>query len=553
MNQRRILIGSMIGVLMFTLMTFINNNTWSAFENQLIQGRSVFQIFDKDPNFVSVEFNENSKYDLFATSTEDQKLNLLNLISEISLGNPDAIYLLIKNDNPLMLDKSNLEENSNNPLSKLEIVKLNEVETNIRDDHGRNLILEQKSYPTEIISAEKISSGNYDVKSLKGKNVLLISPDLKIEKYQRNELINFLSNKWLAFIKIPSLALLALCIITGILFAALVHWARIIAFIAITATVLVIGQITFTFLNTQIETIPFIASLVGILLITNLFDLNLAAIYRKEIFQDQNTKPSKSISQKSIPEIINEQSKRKEEKITSPELLKELRAKFFHEQEYNLEDIALAFEEKTVKSINNIQDKFEELLESNELNERDRIKVDIIKHNFNHMIQEIDAILFNLVPFRFEGNAGLINLLELYAGKTFTLSKGKVQIQIETDIASIKLEIGQKINSYRTLQKLLELIKENNEDKIIHGLNIGIDIVSEADGMIRFKISYEGRAINTSSNSYKLKEIYKRLDGLPEASLDLGDTLTGTSTNLTNHIIFKIKNPSFNLLETSIA
>lgn len=552
MNQRRILIGAMVGVFIFTLMSiFFDAKTAFSLENQVIQGRSLFKVFKNPPNFLVIEFDENSKYELFARSSEDQKQAIINLISEISLTHPEKTYLLIKNDNPLMLDSSDLQDSLDQDLGAVEITKLEEVETNIHDSKGRDLILDQEAYPFELISSDDVNSANFQKRNLQDTKVLIISPEIASDKNKISLLINFLEAKWLNFIKIPSLILLVCDILFGILFAALLYWARLAVLFASTVIMLALGQLTFSLLNTHIETIPFLASILGIFIITNIFDLNLGSIYRKEFLKSQaeeNESKTKKLYEKSIPEIINEQSKKKEEKIANPELVKELRTKFFYELESNLEDIALSFEERTVRSINNIQDKFTELLSSSELGERDKTKIDIIKHNFNNMIEEIDAILFNLVPFRFENKSGLLSLLEVYAGKVFVLSKGKVQIITETDIPSLRLEIGQKINTYRIIQKLIELIKENNQERAVTGLRISIDIVSNIDDMINFKITYEGKAINTTANSYKLKEIYRRLDGIDSGSLDLGDTLAGVSSNLTNHIILKIKSPSFSLL-----
>ena len=208
----------------------------------------------------------------------------------------------------------------------------------------------------------------------------------------------------------------------------------------------------------------------------------------------------------------------------------------------------MQFQEKTLRSVEAVQEKISELLESEEISDRDAIKVSLLRHGFDNLIEDIDAILFNLVPFKFEGEQGLINIIELYASKIFLLSKGKLQIGIETEFPVLKFEKNQKINIYRILQKLVDLIRETNTDKIGRGLNIGINISSDPNDkrMIKFRVSYEGKAIDQEDPSnLKLNEIYKRIQAMSSSSFTIKErSLAQGSRQLTNYIELTKPKPS---------
>lgn len=544
MNQRRILIGAMIGILSFTILTWISTSTWAALEDQLLQGRSALRFFSpfKNSNYTVFEFDADNKLNFQEKTSLEQKEILLNLVTELSAKGASTIDLVINKENPFSIEDIDLEMAGGDFGINLQTISINDISTRKKNDKGDTLLLDRGSNDIQFHSVTELISDVLERNAYEGKNVLLISPRADIEQERINLLVNYLEDNWISFVRIPAIMMFPLLIVAGVLLAAFIYWARIVAFFTITASVIIFGQLVFTIFNIDIETIPLLIALTGILLLSNLFDLNLAAINSKNIFKSQE-EPETSTVSLSTPFI-----KVGKEGDLSSHNLTEMRSKFFMDQESNLEEIALEFQEKTVKSINAVTEKLEELLESNNMSDRDKIKLSLVKHNFDHMIEEVDAILFNLVPFRFEGEKGLINLLELYANKLFLLSRGKLQLSIQTEFPVIKLEHQQRINAYRILHRLVQLITEANQDEIKSGLNIGISILADKDARMKFKISYEGMPIDANNGGFKLKEVHRRVDSL-DGELDLGqDGLSTFASKLTNHIEFKMSNPKGSVL-----
>jgi hypothetical protein len=542
MNQRRILIGAMIGVLAFTILTWISNSTWTALESQLIQGRSALRFFNPYPkvNYSVFNFDEENKFKLVNKTIEEQKEILLNIFTDFSIRGARSITLLINKSNPYNLEDIDIEMATTGFGNKFRIISPNEVDTRKKGNNNETLILDRNKNNINFYTVRQLLDDLLERTEYINKDILLISPKAELDQEETNLLISYLEDHWLHYIKIPSLIMLPLLIIAGVLLAAFIYWARIVAYFTMAAGVLVFGQLVFSIFNLHIETLPLLTALTGILLLSNLFDLNLAAVNHKHIFKSQEDSDSPKQNQISTTPFIQVG---KQGDIATGNL-KDMRSKFFMDQESNLEEIALEFQEKTVKSIDTITEKLEELLESNQMADRDKIKLSLLKHNFDQMIEEIDAILFNLVPFRFEGQQGLINLLELYANKLFLLTKSKLQLSIETEFPVIKLELHQRINSYRVIHRLVQLIMEANQDEIkLSGLNIGISILADKDAKMKFKISYEGMPIDSNHGGFKLKEVHRRLESL-NSELNLGqNNLTNFNSKLTNHIEFKMSNP----------
>jgi hypothetical protein len=545
MNQRRILIGAMIGVLAFNILTWVKNSTWTALEDQLILGRSALRFYNpySEVNYLVYSFDEENKFRLANQPLEEQKETFLNIISDFSFRGAKSITLLVNNNNAYNIEDIDIEIATSELNNKFRIITTNEIEKRKKNSNNENLTLDRSKNNIKFFTVNKLLINKTEKFEFTNKNVLLISPRVELDEKEANLIINYLEDRWLHYIKIPSLIMLTLLVMAGILIAAFIYWARIIAFFIMVTGVLIFGQFIFSTINVHIETLPLLSALTGILILSNLFDLNLAAINHKQIFkskEDQDLpKEQKKVSTIPTPfiQVV------KEGDIASGSL-KDMRSKFFLDQESNLEEIALEFQEKTVKSINTINEKLNELLESNQMIDRDKIRLSLIKHNFDQMIEEIDAILFNLVPFRFEGQQGLINLLELYANKLFLLSKSKLQLSIKTEFPIIKLELQQRVNSYRVIHRLIQLIIEANQDEIKYsGLNIGISILADKDAKMKFKISYEGMPIDSTNGGFKLKEVYRRLESL-NSELNLGqNNSTSFKTKLTNHIEFKMSNP----------
>lgn len=544
MDRRRILIGSMIGLLSFTLISWISPNTWDALETQLLEGRSSIRLVNPfgKTNYSIIEYKENDLFTLENKTLDEQKQSLMNLVSELAVQDAGSITIITDKYNSLGIDNLDLEIATGDSNTTNKIIKIENIETVIKEESGPTLWLDRKQHNLDRFSTADLGAGNLPPKSIRGKNFIIISPKTEISSDKLNLVVNFLTDRWVNYLQINPIIMCVSLIIIGVFLASIIYWARIVAFFILSTITLILGQIIFAIFNTNIETVPLLAGFTCALITSNLFDLNLISVNKNNFFQSiQNpNNKSQSISEVTLAAAVPLLQAGSGASI--PESMKEIRAKFFHEQESILEDIALEFQEKTIKSVNSVESKIEELSESDQLSERDRTKVALLKHNFDHLIEEIDSILFNLVPFKFENEKGLVGLLELYASKAFLLSKGKVQISIESEFPNLKLELDQKINAYRIIQKLIELIKEVNTDKLSSGMLIAINLHSNKNGKLKIRISYEGIPIDANINNFKINDIYKRIAGMSEASIDFGNSaIANIAKNLTNHIELEFK------------
>lgn len=542
MDKRRILIGSMIGILSFTLISWISSNTWEALETQLLQGRSAIRLYNpfSKTNYNIIQYSKNDLFNLENKTLDEQRQSLMNLVTELAAQNASSITIVIDKFNSLDINNLDLEAAIGDFNSVSKTIKIEDIDTVIKQEQGPSLWLDRKQHKLKEYSSSDLNSGNISPKAIQGKNFIIVSPKTELSSDKLNLLINFLSDRWVNYFQINPLIMCLSLVVLGIFLASIIYWARIVAFFIIGTATLIMGQIIFALFNTNIETIPLLAGFTCALITSNLFDLNLLSVDKNNFFQAiQNPSPKaiNEVSTSSNPTLQNRSTT-----TINSDSLNDLRAKFFHEQESILEDIALAFQEKTIKSVNTVESKIEELNESTQLSERDRNKVALLKHNFEHLIEEIDSILFNLVPFRFENDKGLISILELYASKTFLLSKGKIQISIDTEFPVLKLELDQKINAYRIIQRLIELVKEANIETLSSGMIIAINLHSNKNGKLRIRISYEGIPVDSNANNFKINEVYKRVAGMSEASINFGNSaIANIAKNLTNHIELEFK------------
>lgn len=558
MTQRRILIGSMIGILVFTLLSWVDQKTWMALEMQLLQGQSVLNFFnnEKESNYTIISFDRAEKDNLFEKEANAQKGYLLNLVTELAANEVASVNFLLDRTNFYDIESLDLEMYIGDYQTNIQTLKTKDIEYKWQDDDGNWFFLDRTNRKIPQYNVSELLIETIPEDHLREKNIVFVSPRNQANSDDISLLINYIDDKEVGYQIMPGMVLFILAIAAGLLMASMVYWARIVALFTLSAAALVISQLIFMSINIHIETISSIAAFLMILVLSNLFDLNLMAFKKIDIFKGNDKKNSdgelKELEEVEIGALKEKKARQTSEKLQETETavditekeIQSLRNKFYSEQESNLEELALEFEEKTVKSINAITEKLNELEDSTSLDDRDKVKVALIKHNFNQMIEEMDAILFNLVPFRFEGKEGLINLLELYASKIFLLTRGKMRISIETQFPVVQLEKSQKINTYRIIQRLINLIKSANEESLFNGLNLSISILADKENKIRFKVSYEGMPIKTDESVFQLQDIQKRVDAIEGGEIDFGTKgAEKLERSLTNRIELKIENP----------
>lgn len=192
----------------------------------------------------------------------------------------------------------------------------------------------------------------------------------------------------------------------------------------------------------------------------------------------------------------------------NPVDVKEIREQIYKELESQLESLAKDFQGRTVRSMINIQERIDEMIHSDELSEMGKSNLELIKYEFDKTINEFDTLLFGLVPFKFEGSRGLIDSLELFARKSTEMYRGRPRIYISAHTGSLHLESNHKINIFRTIQRLTEMIVTNNYGNSNFS-NVNIDVI-ERGSKVGFRISYDGNPIENQNPNPKLAEIQKR-------------------------------------------
>ena len=229
----------------------------------------------------------------------------------------------------------------------------------------------------------------------------------------------------------------------------------------------------------------------------------------------------------------------------------DLRNKHYGEFETKLEEMALDFEERCHESIYTIQEKLMDLLADNVLSERDNLRLGLIKHNFDHLLAEIDKNLFSQVPLRFEGEEGFINVLEIYAAKIYQQTKSKVQIQITSDVPSINLPMHEKLNIFRVIENIVTMVLRTNyeNNKVKPSIEIRLEIKQSANDL-SFDIGYKGNSLEDMKQNPKIQDCFRRSSAIRNSDLSFESKLGF------NYIKFNLKdrftaNPAMNQELTS--
>lgn len=525
-DTRKLLIGAFIGIFSFTFLAWIDKDSWNSLEKQVLESRSFFNINTrKDKTFI-LSFDKSAESKFEGESEESQREYLINLIKTLRGYDVLSISFALSNLSKERIDDLDLILNLNDYGMPISFLQNEKIETEKITTQKQIKLLNQGSLGIKSHSIEELFSGEIPSTSLIDKNVLI-----KTQTINNSELkkmiklwLNDNNSNWISYLAFSNLLLLLLMIIFGGFFASVTYSTRIIVFFSSTFVYFFIGQIIFSIFNFHLETMPFLSALTFTFLLANLFDINYKSLKPdlKPIITVPEEKPE-------IKTIINSDEK-------------PLRRKFYCEQEKYLEGLALNIQESTIQAMVGIDDRLTELEES-ELNEKQTRALEIVRYDFNKVIDELDAILFNLTPFQFELERGLIDSFILLGQKLNFLSRGKIRVNFQTKIDNLKLDKDIKINVYRIIERILDLIKyyKKKEPKIesLNNLtNILINLQFYGDELI-FKILYDGSPIDTEIGDYRLKEIFQRCNSI-NASMELGKNLRNPDENLLNRIEIKL-------------
>jgi signal transduction histidine kinase len=557
-NTRRLLIGGFIGIFSFTFLTLIDKASWQGLEKQILESRSIFSFNARDDKSYILSFDKNSESKFESESEESQKEYLVNLIKILSQEGVLSVSFALSNLSRDRIDDLDLILNLNDygvPVSFLQNEKI--ISETVLKNELKWLNRSQLS-PQEH-SIEEFLSGKLPSSHLLDKNILIKTgitnnPELK-EKIKL--WLNQINSNWLSYLGLSPLFLLVFISTFGAACTSVIYTGRILLFFGSALLYLLIGQIFFSVFQIHLETVPFLATSTLTFLLSNLFDLNykfldldLRKYFKKNTFSlpEENKSPNDTITIKALNQVSQE--KFRNEKIKDFDE-QELRRKFYCEQENYLESLALAIQENTIQALVGIEDRLSEL-EDSELNEKQTRSLGIIKYDFNKVIDELDAILFNLSPFQFELEKGLIDSFILLSQKINYLSRGKIRVNIQTKIISLKLDKDIKINVYRIIERLLDLIKyykrlEPKIESLNNLTNVVINIQTGIGEDLIIKIHHDGTRLDKEITDYRLKEIFQRCKCI-KASLELGQNLNNQDQSLINRIELKVPSKIYSTL-----
>ena len=392
-----------------------------------------------------------------------------------------------------------------------------EVKTN-----QKKLWLSGGKFNLEEFSFLDLLNGKIPTETLRAKVVLIgDESQSQVLRTEAKILANYMSTKWIKYFRIPSFLIFFLLVAMGILFVLSTYPARIFSFLAFNALVFIGGQFLYSIFGLHIETMPLVASSTLILLLSVLVDVN--TIFLKEKLKAETGQIGPEVSREIF---VRTQPDNTEE---------ELRRKFYCELEDSNENVALALQEKTITELMTIQNRIEEMVMNNGLSEEAASNLRLLNMDFNKTMDELDNILFKLVPFQLEKDKGLLNPIQHLADKVVYKSKGVTKAKVVTDLKNLRLDNDIKVNVYRILERLVELLIEKSK-----ATELKISVEDRA-GVLNIDINYNGLNINpdregsdSADADYRFRDLFRRAKVLG-ARVNFTNDIK-TSTDLINKI-----------------
>lgn len=473
MSQQRIIIGFAIGLLAFAFINLPSVDFWNAAEFQFLEIKSILKWSTGKNNFVVIKIPYSN--------------NLKNHLDKILAQDFFSVILIY--------DSKKFPLKNKNDLSKIQIIDEQEIKNLNRDEHNHSYFIDPKFDKIHQYQAKQNPSKS---------NLALIFEDYP--ECQAQKIINYIKDKRVSYLPTINFWLLIFALILGLIYKTMFASYRLFFCSTLISTSLILGQIVYWIFNLHLGLLEFIC--------LNFLIYFFSYWNLEEKVDIQDNSPRLVMPSQSISEFINE-----EPKVNYRET--------FDLLENNNIDLAMQIEEKTVTNLHIIYDKIIELEKSTNLSHKELLKINLVKHNIVELIDEIDTILFNLIPLKSEGEEGFINVLELLASKIYILSQGKIQINLMTEVPQLNIANQSKSNIYRIVQKVLELISRSNavilksETEI---LKIDFYIAIDSNEKLRFKIKYFALPINNRLCKDEIEEIQLRAgSGDKEIQIQFGN------------------------------
>jgi hypothetical protein len=528
-GKKNLLIGAFVAILVFFLANVLGENFW--FEaNQLVLNLESKISFNKkfsNENSIVLEFTKEEKEELLKNkTTAERKALFFNIVDKLDLAHPLSINIVLSKENKLGIFQNDIDSLKNKINSPVQAIQNKDIELEWINENNKKVLLDHSNNPIKIDSLNDFDLGLMDEEKLRSKNVFILSPNLNLNTKELSRLLNYFEGRSVRFLGFPKV-LLFLCIISFSMIATLlIYPSRIALFGLITAVAFIGSQISYSFFNHYIEISELIACLLITLLIVSIFDLDFQAVSNFDFFKQELAEEFKNFKIKDYrKKDSNQNSNNQTTIVVEQNLIEEmhidLKNKYYTELETKLEEHAIDLEERCFDNINTIQEKLFDLLSESEMSQRDNMRLGVIKHNFDQLLNEIEKSLFNMVPFRFEEDQGFINVLEQYSTKIYQQSKNKILIQIESDVAKLVLNFQDKVHIFRIIESFIGSIIELNWSEN-DNFKIALQIKQEVDNLT-FKIAYQGKNIGNYKSNIKIQDCFKRLSLLVKATVDFED------------------------------
>ncbi len=575
--QQRLLISGFIGALMFIFTALIPSTAWLGLEKPILASRNFFNVFkffspnksvlvlnldQRTTRIMNQDLSDSANYDAVFIKDFFQ-----GIIRNLDAENVSSIMIAINNIGGNITSSLNLRSGLTT-FAPVDIVTEDFKVEDLKEKNDKTYILDKSGTSYRKQSLADFLNGKIPPSDLQGK-AIVISSDFDKKSFSGNKInsvINYAAGNWLPYMKFhPALGFLLLTC-AGVLFASTVLRARLIILGAISALVLAIGQLMYCFGN-YLETVPVILALISLCALSILADsgwqLPSMSLPKMPEFQtstriaDGLEKALRGVQQLrsncqdligsvsskfsesqgfdkqirlpnlpampniQLPQMPKMQLAEMPQRKTSPALvdMQELRNKIYKELEYSLDLLSKDFQQRTVAPLAHIQNQLDEILDRVELDVTNQTKLELIRYDFEKVINELDTLLFTMVPFQFEAGRGILDPLEIYARKITEIYRGKPRIYLSPNAAHVELSSEEKANLFRIIQRLVESIIEEN-GKHAGLTHINIDVMHRGDSLT-IKMTYDGLPLSEARPNAKLREIARRADAIG-LSLDLG-------------------------------
>ncbi len=573
--QQRLLVGGLIGALMFICLSFIASPVYLGLEKPILASRNFLNIssfFKQNKGALVLNLDQKTmrlmNQDLSNPAAYDAaflKDFLENIILNLDSENVSSINIAINNISGNLLSSLNLGSGLPSLGAPLDIITEDFEVSEFKQENSKTYLLNQNASNYRSASLADFLNGKISPSDLQGRAIIIKSEfDKKSFTGNKiNSVVNYSSANWLHYMRFHPILGFLLASCAGVLFVSTVVRIRWIILGFLGLSILTIGQLMF-FFDKYLESSVILLSLILSCALSFALDAWEARQQHKvsgattREYDDKSKTPTNNgykavlerlgalLSQLSsfsfqagqnlreqlqkhkpsslrIPDLapmpriplpeINRQ-------LNSPAILdsQELRNKIYKELEYSLDLLSKDIQVRTVAPLSRIQMELDDLCDRLDLDITSQTKFELIRYDFEKIITELDTLLFTMVPFQFESGRGLIDPLEIYARKITEIYRGKPRIYLSPNAAHVELDSIEKANLFRIIQRLVECIIEENTSKLLSHINI--DVLHMTDNL-NIKLTYDGLPIKEDSSKHKLREIVRRAD-LIGASLDLG-------------------------------